>query len=66
MTLHEWRAAENLHRADPPFYALIMAAMWKADTDNRATLMIAFPETWNECHARYDAPGGLLPGEVEG
>ena len=45
------------------FYSLIMAAMREADTDNLALLEGAFPETAAELRARYNAPGGFLPGE---
>jgi len=45
------------------FYALIQAAMRQADTDNLEKLKEAFPYTWTELKARFDAPGGLLLGE---
>jgi hypothetical protein len=48
---------------EPDFYALIMAAMRQADSTNAAKLRAAFPETWDEVQARYNAPGGFLPGE---
>lgn len=53
-----------LLQVDPPFYALIMAAMRSADTHNSALLFAAFPAVWDELQQRYNAPGGLLPGEV--
>jgi hypothetical protein len=46
------------------FYALIMAAMRQADSYNAAALREAFPDTWDELQARYNAAGGLLPGET--
>jgi hypothetical protein len=48
---------------DPPFYALIQAAMRKADSGNAVRLWRAFPEVWVELNARYNAPGGKLPGD---
>lgn len=63
MSLHEYRASLEIGRMDPPFYALVMAAMRKADTYNFAKLSAAFPEVRDELQARYDAPGGLLDGE---
>jgi hypothetical protein len=48
-----------------PFYALIMAAMRKADSYNLEALKKAFPEVWIELQVRYNAPGGFLPGEKE-
>jgi hypothetical protein len=76
MSYYDYRASLQLAAEDPPFYALIMAAMRKADTDNLAKLQIAFPETWRELSARYHSrgeisasgalvrPAGLLPGEA--
>jgi len=63
MSLYDYRAAVALLKQDPPFYALIMAAMYRADSDNAAKLADAFPETWAEVNARYHAPGGVLQGE---
>lgn len=46
------------------FYALVIAAMMRADTMNAAKLRAAFPDLWEETQARYDAPGGVLDGET--
>ncbi len=62
---YDYRAAVQLWKSDPPFYALIAAAMYRADTHNAAKLRAAFPEVWDEVQARYDAPGGTLPGDDE-
>lgn len=62
---YDYCAARTILRDDPPFYALIMAAMQRADTINAAKLRVAFPDVWAECEARYNAPGGLLPGDPE-
>ena len=64
MSLFDYRASRELYAQDLPFYALIMAAMRGADPFNLATLKAAFPETWAELDARYNAPGGLLAGET--
>lgn len=61
MSLHDYRMSRQISATDPPFYALIMAAMRKADTQNTARLRSAFPEVYDEFAARYDAPGGVLP-----
>lgn len=61
MSLYDYWAAEKIIAADPPFYALIMAAVHKADTLNMARLREAFPEVYAEFVARYNAPGGRLP-----
>lgn len=63
MSRFDYQASRELEAQDPPFYALIMAAMRRADTDNKRLLDAAFPDTAAELQARYDAPGGLLPGE---
>ena len=63
MSLYDYRESQEIDAKDFGFYALIMAAMRKADTDNTFLLRSAFPETFEELQARYNAPGGLLPGE---
>ena len=64
MSYYDYRAALEMSKEDPPFYALIMAAMLKADTENTARLKAMWPETWSELDARYHAPGGVLPSEA--
>ncbi len=62
MTLHEYRASQELSRTGVNFYALIMAAMRGADSVNLPKLKAAWPEVWNELQARYNAPGGIIDG----
>ena len=57
---HAYLVSQELAAKDHPFYALIMAAMRKADTDNTAKLKAAWPEVWKELMLRYHAPGGAL------
>lgn len=64
MSLQAYEASRKLAVDDHPFYALIMAAMRKADTLNADRLRRAFPEVWDELQARYDAPGGRLEGDA--
>lgn len=64
MSLYDYRASRTID-ADAPFYALIMAAMRRADTANLALLQAAWPEVWAELDARYNAAGGALPGDAE-
>ena len=70
MSFHSFRAALELSKDDPPFYALIMAAMLKADTTNLAKLKHAWPEIWIELDARYhsrlavEINGELLSGAL--
>ena len=60
MSMHDYRMSIEIDRHDYPFYALIMAAMRKADTNNLELLRDAWPAVWYELDARYHAPGGAL------
>lgn len=67
MSLYDYRSSLKILREDYLFYALIMAAMRRADTDNLNRLKIAFPDTWNELKERYNAPGGIIKSDgIEG
>lgn len=61
MSLYDYQVSRQISATDPPFYALLMAALRKADTQNMARLRTAFPQLYDEFAARYDAPGGVLP-----
>jgi len=61
MSLYDYQASRQV--SGMPFYALIMAAMRRADTENLAKLQAVWPDVWAELDARYNAPGGLLAGE---
>ena len=63
MSLHSYQVSLELMKGDPPFSALIMAAMRKADSNNAALLKSSFPEIWDELFERYHAPGGIIAGE---
>lgn len=60
MSLYDYKTSQKLDEDDAPFYALIMAAMRRADTDNANMLRAMWPATWDELQARYNAPGGQL------
>jgi len=60
MSLYDYQLSLEIACRDEPFYALIMAAMRKADTHNLAKLQEAWPEVWDELKKRYNAPGGVL------
>ncbi len=62
MTFYNYQRSITLNGV--PFTALIMAAMWKADTPNLAALCEAFPAVWDELNARYSAPGGMLDSDL--
>jgi hypothetical protein len=63
MTHHDYQVSKTIEAANHPFYALIMAAMRKADDNNLSLLKGAWPETHAELNYRYWSAGGLLPGE---
>lgn len=63
MSHFDYQHALNLKNADTPFYALIMAAMMRADLTNLDQLRRAYPAVYEELRQRYHAPGGFLPGE---
>ena len=63
MSLYDYQASKVISGQGHPFYALVMAAMREADTDNAAKLRAAWPDVWAELQARYNAPGGVLPGD---
>ena len=65
MSRYDYEKSREIATQDPPFAALIMAAMRKADSRNAEILRAAYPGMWEELRARYDAPGGILPGEEE-
>jgi hypothetical protein len=63
MSHFDYEVSKQIAAQDYPFYALIMAAMRKADTANMSKLRFAFLDTYRELEQRYNAPGGLLPDE---
>ena len=65
MSRYDYHASQMLDQFDAPFYGLIMAALRKADTSNAAKIRAAWPEVAAEFQARYDAPGGYLPSELD-
>ena len=67
MSRFDYEASKTiLALEDWPFFALVMAAMRRADTDNMARLTQAFPEVAAELEARYWAPyGGTLPTDPD-
>ena len=61
MHLHAYHYSETLGKYDPPFSALIFAAMRKADSENTRRLKAMWPELYEEFERRYNAKGGILP-----
>lgn len=60
MSLHDYARSRAIANQDEPFYALIMAAMRRADSANLALLQAGWPQVWHELQQRYNAPGGCL------
>lgn len=63
MSLFDYEVGREISTKDPPFNALIQAAMRKADTINTEKLIAAYPEIWMELNLRYNAPGGIIPSD---
>lgn len=63
MSFHEYVVGRLIDAEDYPFYALIQAAMRKADSENALKLLAAFPDVYRELEQRYNAVGGYLDGE---
>ena len=63
MSLYDYEVSKKLAQIDPPFAALIMAAMRKADSVNLLGLKAFFPGIHDELEARYNAPGGRLESD---
>lgn len=60
----EYEASKHVAMQGLPWYALLMALMRDADEENLRRLRLGFEDVWQELQARYNAPGGLLPGET--
>ena len=65
MSYYDYSVSRELESRDYPFYALIMAAMRRADSFNLVQLKEAFPNVWKEMMERYNLPGGKYKGEEE-
>jgi hypothetical protein len=63
MSLFDYRFSRALDDLDVPFHGLLMAAIRKADTENFQKFRACWPQIVAELEARYNVPGGLLPGE---
>jgi len=63
MSLYDYEISKQLSKDDPPFAAIIMAALRKADSNNFMLLEAAWPEITAEMKARYNAPEGRLEGD---
>ena len=64
MSYYDYKKSQEIAAEGYPFYALIMAAMRQADTDNVEKLKNSFPDIHAELAERYNAPGGLVKEEL--
>jgi len=64
MSLYDYKKSLEISTDDPPFAALIMAAIRKADSKNLMKLKSVFPKIYMEFKRRYDAPGGILKDDI--
>jgi len=58
--LHEYMVSKEIATQDYPFYALIMAAMRQADSNNIQKLRYLFPDVYDELKELYYI-GGIPP-----
>ena len=63
MSYYDYKIGQEIAMQGYSFYALIQAAMRRADTDNALKLRAEWPEVWDELRERYNAPNGKLPGD---
>lgn len=62
--LADYKRGVEVARQGEPFYALLTAALLVADSHNALAMRRAFPAEVRCIDWRYNAPGGLLPGET--
>lgn len=61
VSLDEYQESLIINSKDYQFYALILAAMRQADSDNIELLKGAFPDVWDSFMVRYKEPFGVVP-----
>lgn len=64
MSRYDYDVSKRIVAYDPPFEALIMAAMRQADTANLDKLQSAWPEVWAELDERYNTAGAFTASEL--
>jgi len=65
MSRYDYEKSQELAAEGYPYYAIIMAAMRLSDNDNEELLRSAWPQIWDELYKRYNAPGGVIPGDPD-
>ena len=64
MARSDYLASRQIESGGYSFAAILMAAMRRAGGSNLDMLRAGWPSLWDELVARYNAPGGWLPGET--
>lgn len=64
LSWHSYLASKEVERRDFPFYAIIVAAMKKADDDNLRALKHVFPGLFEQALERYNQPMGMSIAEL--
>lgn len=64
MSLFDYEVGKKVAQQDYPFYALIMAAYRKADTENQIKLEAMWPDVIAELKMRYNNPRGMTNSEL--
>lgn len=65
MTHNEYQESQEIDRHGYGFYAIVMAAMLKADTANTHKLKHMWPWIYDELEARHNATGGHLSADFQ-
>ena len=63
MSHYDYEVSKHIAGHDYPFYALMMALIRQADSDNIERIREMWPEVVAEFEQRFNAPGGILPSE---
>jgi hypothetical protein len=61
---YDYLVSLQIEQQEYPFYALIMAAMRQADSDNLEKLKTAWPDVWKELYRCYHTPG-IIGGPLD-
>lgn len=65
MSLYDYQKSKEISKLDPPFAAIIMAALRKADDENTIKLRVLWPDICEEMMHRFNAPGGVLKEDMK-
>ena len=60
MSLYDYQQSQVIASVNYDFYALLMATMMQADSENTEKFKAMWPDVWKELYSRYNAPGGII------